>query len=108
MSLKNALQDTTQASHAARRNTTHQLGGTVLIRLEMSICFLTLWLLQRHDEESWLLISLAEPLLPCRTECFMLRGMKTWENKPKTLITKHLAQAEDSGPLCATQGLQTQ
>lgn len=63
MSLKNALQDTTQASHAARRNTTHQLGGTVLIRLEMSISFLILWLLQRHDgEESWLLISLAEPL----------------------------------------------
>lgn len=59
----------------------------VLIGLEVSISFLNLWLLQRYDGgPSWLLISLTNPVLLCRTEHFELWGMKTWENNNAKIL----------------------
>lgn len=62
----------------------------------MSISFHKLWLLQSYDGGlSWLLITLANPLLLCRTERFMLWGTKTWENNnAKTLLSQSSACAK--------------
>lgn len=59
----------------------------LLIRLEVSISCLNLWFLQRYDGGlSWLLISLANPPLLCRTEHFELWRMKTWENNNAKIL----------------------
>lgn len=103
--IDNTQQDITWASYPGRKTTTEQLGNTVLVRLEMSISFLNLWLLQRYGGGlSWLWISRSNSVLLCRTVCFVLWRMKAWENHNAKMLLSQNSRRRGLGALLYQSG----